>query len=100
MSELMQKVPKTRPEFAAALLDFINVRLPQMRELKFSPEVDGATPLFESGPIDSLGILHLIEFVEKAIGRPIPTKLVTMRHFRTVDAICETFWTESPEDRR
>ncbi len=100
MSDVAHDAPRTREDFKAALLHFINVRLPQLRELKFCPDVQGSTPLFESGPIDSLGILHLIAFVESATGRKIPTKLVTMQHFRTVDAICETFWTSPQEAAR
>jgi acyl carrier protein len=73
-----------------ALLEFINVKLPTMRE-KAGPAIEASTPLFESGPIDSLGILQLIAFIEKTTGRKIPTRLVTMDHFRTVDAICESF---------
>ena len=78
-------------DFKAALLDFVNVRLPEMRELKSRVTVEASTPLFDPGPIDSLGILHLIAFIEKTTGRKIPTRLVTMEHFRTVDAICAKF---------
>jgi acyl carrier protein len=83
-----------RQAFRQGLIDFINDTLPQLHELKRTPNVDGQTPLFESGLIDSLGVLHLIAFVEKSIGRRLPTRLVTMKHFRTVDAICEAFATE------
>ena len=74
-------------------MDFINRQLPSLHELKTQPNVDGSTPLFESGLIDSLGILHLIAFLERATGKEIPTRMVVMKHFRTVDAIAETFWT-------
>ena len=84
-------------QFRAALLQFINVRLPQLRELPHRPRVSGSTPLFESGPIDSLGILHLIGFIEETTGRKIPTRMVTMDRFRTVDAICDSFWAASEE---
>ena len=84
-------------QFRQALLEFINVRLPQMRELKHRPQVGASTPLFDSGPIDSLGILHLIAFIEETTGRKIPTRLVTMEHFRTVDAICASFAAEEEQ---
>jgi acyl carrier protein len=84
-----------RAEFKAALVDFINRKLPALHELKTEPNVDGSTLLFESGLIDSLGILHLIAFVERATGRTIPTRMVVMKHFQTVDAIAETFWPEN-----
>ena len=100
MCEISYGSPATCEEFRSALLHFINVRLPELRELKFQPDVHRSTLLFESGPIDSLGILHLIAFVENATGRKIPTKMVTMQHFRTVDTICETFWTPAKETPR
>jgi acyl carrier protein len=80
-----------RDHFRAALLDFINIDLPKIRQRAHPLPVSSATPLFDPGPIDSMGILHLIAFIEKTTGRPIPTRLVTMGHFRTVDAICESF---------
>ena len=83
----------SQAQFKESLVDFINRKLPGLHELKAQPNVNGSTPLFESGLIDSLGILHLIAFVERATGRVIPTRMVVMKHFRTVDAIAETFWT-------
>jgi acyl carrier protein len=88
----------TSGQFEAALLRFINQILPEIHEpLKSSPEVDRSTPLFESGLIDSLAILHLIGFVEKATGRPVPSRMVVMKHFRTVEAISQAFWTNCEE---
>lgn len=83
----------SQAQFRNALVDFINRKLPELHEFKVAPNVDVSTPLFESGLIDSLGILHLIAFVERTTGRVIPTRMVVMKHFRTVDAIAETFWT-------
>jgi acyl carrier protein len=88
----------TPGQFEAALVRFINQILPEIHEpLKVSPQVDCRTPLFESGLIDSLAILHLIGFVEKATGRPVPARMVVMKHFRTVEAISQAFWTNGQE---
>jgi acyl carrier protein len=84
--------PLTAAGFKDDLLQFINEELPESRgKPQQGPEVDGSTPLFDSGLIDSLAIIRLIAFVERATGRAIPPRLVVMKHFRTVDAICNTF---------
>ena len=79
------------PDLSDQLVDFINMRLPRLRAMKVSPRIDADTPLFETGLIDSLGILHLIAFVEAAINTRIPTRLIVMKNFRTVRSICQTF---------
>jgi len=83
----------SREAFEAPLLRFINEELPKLdrRERAWNP-VSADTPLFETGLLDSLSILHLIARVEEIIGRPVPDHLVVMKHFRTVDAIAEAFW--------
>ncbi|HEX6132773.1 MAG TPA: acyl carrier protein [Longimicrobiales bacterium] len=49
------------------------------------------TPLFEGGLIDSLRVLRLIAWTEKAIGRRIPDEQIRMDHFRDVECIARTF---------
>ena len=84
--------PATPAGFQAALVHFINEVLPGLHGKGREPfRVDVATPLFETGLIDSLAILHLIAFVEKATRQPIPARLVVMKHFRCVEAICAAF---------
>jgi acyl carrier protein len=79
-------------DMAAELIRFINEALPEIHAgLRERPHVDRHTCLFESGLIDSLGILHLMAFVEQATGRKIPPRMVVMKHFRTVEAICQAF---------
>jgi hypothetical protein len=82
-----------RGAFIEALLHFINEELPRLHEplRGVRPDADAQTPLFESGLIDSLAILHLLGCVERLTGRPVPPRLVVMKHFRTVAAICEAF---------
>ena len=79
-------------DLANELIRYINEVLPEIHaRLTVRPYVDRHTCLFESGLIDSLGILHLMAFVEKTTGRKIPPRMVVMKHFRTVDAICSAF---------
>ena len=82
----------TPAQFQAALVHFINEVLPGLDGKAREPfRADAATPLFESGLIDSLAILDLIAFVERATGQPIPPRMVVMKHFRCVAAICDSF---------
>ena len=84
----------SREEFAAALRDFINHELPRLhKKMQPNPNVTADTLLFATGVIDSMAILHLIGFVERATGTTIPPDKIVMKHFQTVTAIAESFWT-------
>jgi acyl carrier protein len=83
--------PTSRDEFRRALIDLVAHRLTSRRRRDVGL-VDGNTPLFETGLVDSMAILELIAFVEEATGRPIPARQVHLKHFGTVDRICEAFW--------
>jgi len=89
-----------RGDMADELIRFINEVLPEIHAgLRGRPHIDRNTCLFESGLIDSLGILHLMAFVERTIGRKIPPRMVVMKHFRTVEAICQAFGNSLGESR-
>ena len=79
--------------FRASLLHLVNEVLPglQSRPAAHWQPVQADTPLFESGRLDSLSILHLIAAIEDATGHPVPDALVTMKHFRSIETITETF---------
>jgi acyl carrier protein len=84
----------TGASFKRDLLRFINEVLPRTRgksREREPVEVVESTPLFDSGLVDSLAIVQLIAFVERTTGREIPARMVVMKHFRTVLAICESF---------
>jgi acyl carrier protein len=49
------------------------------------------TPLFESGLINSLRILQLIAWTERAIGRRIQDEEIVMENFGSVARIAQTF---------
>lgn len=87
------------PAFAARLLDFINQTLPYLdRRGRNRPVVEADTPLFATGLLDSMSILHLIAFIESERGEAIPDQLVVMKHFQDVNAISATFG--SPQQKR
>ena len=89
--------PATRAEFHRALTDLIGHGLSSRRRVNAPVDVAGDTPLFESGLVDSLAILELIAFVERATGRTIPPRHVRLERFGTIDRICGAFWVEEDE---
>ena len=53
--------------------------------------VDADTRLFEQGIVDSLGILRLIAWTEKATGRRIPDREIRMDRFGCVRSIADNY---------
>lgn len=76
----------TRAAFIRDTTDWINTRL-----VPAGATIDADTPLFEGGLIDSLKVLRLIAWTERAIGRPIPDAMIRMDHFRDIRHIAHTF---------
>jgi len=75
-----------RDRFMAELLEWVNRRL--------APDgvpVGPDTSLFDDARIDSIRILELIAWVERALGRMIPDRWIRMDNFATVRRIAETF---------
>ena len=85
--------PPDPKSLRAALLHLVNEVLPALQPQRATPwqPVRADTPLFESGRLDSLSILHLIAAIEESTGTPVPDALVTMKHFQTIETIVETF---------
>ena len=48
-----------------------------------APEED----LLVSGLVDSLGVMRLVAFIENAFGLKVPARDLTLKNFRSVDAI-------------
>jgi len=95
MSNFLAPRVENREAFAAALIAFIEGPLfARHGGSRPSATVDVSTPLFETGVIDSLGIIDLLAFVETATGRPVPMRKVDMRYFGTVDRITRAFWND------
>jgi len=83
----------SREAFARALIDFISGPLCARHARLSQPvNIDAFTPLFETGLVDSLGIIDLLAFVEAATGAPVPMRKIDMQCFGTVDRITRTFW--------
>ena len=78
--------PMAREEFETELLDWLNRRF-----LRPGASIARETGLFQERWLDSIRILELIAWTERAIGRTIPDEQIRMDHFRTVAAIAETF---------
>lgn len=49
------------------------------------------TRLFADRLIDSIRILHLIAWTERAIGREIPDRAISMENFQSVQHIADAF---------
>jgi acyl carrier protein len=91
-------MPSTRDQFKQALVVFVSGPLfARHAKLARPLPIDGTTPLFEAGIIDSLGILDLLAFVEARTGRAIPMRRVDMRYFGTIDRICQSFCDDETE---
>lgn len=72
--------------FIEMMLDWLNGKLapPGVR-------IDADTPLFRTGLIDSIRILELIAWTERATGRMIADREIRMDNFRTVSRIADVF---------
>ncbi len=81
-----------RNKFRDALLRFIREDLGQYRkEALAEEEIASDTLLFEGGYINSLGVVELIAFIEETLHISVSMREVIMKHFGSVDAICERF---------
>ena len=75
-----------RETFIRQTVEWLNRRI--------APEgvvVDADTRLFETGVVDSLGILRLIAWTEQQIGRRIADREIRMDRFGSVRVIAESF---------
>jgi len=75
-----------REAFEGELLDWLNRH--HGREGRF---IRRDTALFRERWLDSLAILELIAWTERAIGRTIPDEQIRMDHFRSVADIALHF---------
>lgn len=75
-----------RDEFVARTVAWLNRRLAPPGVV-----VGADTPLFDGGLINSIRILELIAWTERAVGRRIPDTSIRMDNFRTVSRIADVF---------
>jgi acyl carrier protein len=80
----------SRDRFIRDMLAWINARLapPGVR-------VEAATPLFADRIINSIKILDLIAWTERAIGRPVPDVQIRLDNFRSIERIADVFVVEA-----
>ena len=52
-------------------------------------DIEGATDLLLTGMVDSLGVVLIVEWIERHLGRPIDPTDVVLENFQTVDAMME-----------
>ena len=76
----------SRSGFIAEMLLWLNGRL-----VPAGVVVDADTALFRSGIINSIRILELIAWTERATGRAIPDREIQMDNFQSVARIAEIF---------
>jgi acyl carrier protein len=76
----------THAGFVANTVDWINRALAPAGVV-----VTADTPLFAGGLINSIRVLELIAWTERAIGRQIIDREIRMDNFRTVRRIAEVF---------
>ena len=76
----------TRPRFVTEMLEWLNRRLAPPGVL-----IEAETPLFRTGIINSIRILELIAWTERATGRTIPDREIRMDNFQSVGRIADVF---------
>jgi acyl carrier protein len=82
-----------RDDFVARTVAWINRTLAP-RDVP----IDATTPLFAHGVINSIRVLELIAWTERAIGREIPDGQIRMDNFQTVTRIAEVFLPARKDD--
>ena len=83
-------ISSSRPMFVTDMLEWLNRRLAPP-----GVTIDADTPLFRSGIINSIRILELIAWTERATGRAIPDREIRMDNFQSVGRIADVFVAES-----
>jgi acyl carrier protein len=78
----------TRERFIAEMVAWLERRLAPTEIV-----IAADTPLFTPGLMDSIRVLELIAYTERAIGSVIPDSRIRMDNFRTVGRIADVFLT-------
>jgi acyl carrier protein len=79
-----------RESFIAELVAWLERRLAPS-----GVPISAETVLFEDRLIDSIRILELIAWIERATGRQIPHAQIVMNNFRTPERIADVFLGEA-----
>ena len=66
------------------IIEYIETRLlPEGENIRLAPDDN----LLERAPIDSMGVVQLVDFLEQQFGVKIGAGEVTIQNFQTVDAM-------------
>ena len=76
----------TRERFTAEMLLWLNARVAPA-----GVTIESDTPLFGRGLMDSIRVLELIAYTERAIGSTVPDSRMRMDNFHTVARIADVF---------
>ena len=79
MSDGLQRVPGV----SARLLVFVTAKFPLARKR----QLDIDDPLLEAGLVDSLGVLDLVNFIEKEFGVQLADEELVPERFRTLRSV-------------
>lgn len=82
----------TRELFRGEMLAWLNARLAPPGVV-----ITGETQLFATGIINSIKVLELIAFTERAIGSEVPDRMIKLDNFWSVDRIATVF-IQVPDD--
>lgn len=82
-----------RDHFRGEMLAWLNAKLAPP-----GVHITRDTELFASGAINSIKVLELIAFTERAIGREIADRFIRLDNFRSVERIACVFITEEADD--
>lgn len=85
----------SRAKLLAELLAWLNERF-----APDGPPIRDDTPLFVGGLLDSLRVLDLVAWTERAIGCEIPDNAIRADNFATPARIAERFATRTPDAGR
>ena len=85
----------SRAELLGELLAWLNQRF-----APDGPPIHADTPLFVGGLLDSMRILELIAWTERAIGREIPDVAIRTDNFATPARMAELFATGDADAQR
>jgi acyl carrier protein len=92
MSLMLEPRARVTAEVLVDFLDWLNRRFG-----KRDAPISASTRLFAEGWIDSIGVLQLIAWVERASGREIPDRLIRLDYFETPAMIVERFFDSTEE---
>ena len=82
----------SRDSFTSTMLSWLNKRLAPAGVI-----IAADTQLFARGLMDSIKVLELIAYTERAIGEMIPDSRIRMDNFRTVGRIADVFVAEASD---